>query len=164
MGTRGEHKRVENLLGTVAADVVIHASCPVIVVPQYADRPEISRIAHALDLRRVNEEMLMQWSGLLGSPEGLIHLVYFGGADDHSVPGELQELQKSLQLHLPGSHIQTHKLHKHELVGDLSLFCDQHHIDLLIMYRGRNSWKRKLFHRSLTRQMAGKTKVPLLIL
>ncbi|MCB0629954.1 MAG: universal stress protein [Lewinella sp.] len=163
MGTRGEHALIESLLGTVASDVVIHATCPVVVVPQYTDKNEMTSIAYAVDLKWVNEKRLLEWSDLLNVPQRVIHLVFFGDANDPKVPVHLQKLKKSLAAHLPDSTIYTHKLRKHELVEDLSQFSEQNEIDLLIMYRGRNSWKRKLFHRSLTRQMAGKTKIPLLV-
>jgi len=36
MGTRGEHRAIDKILGTVASGVVSHAPCPVVVIPESA--------------------------------------------------------------------------------------------------------------------------------
>lgn len=163
MGTRGEHAALEKLLGTVAADVVINASCPVLVVPQFVEDRAVSKVAHALDLKGINENRLLKWSSLLKIPQRVTHLVSFVEQGE-STEEVLTKYKETLQTILPDSEILIHQLDKHELVEDLSRFSEQHDVDLLIMYRGRNTWKRKLFHRSITRQMAAKTKIPLLVL
>lgn len=165
MGTRGEHAAIEQLLGTVTSDVVISAICPVVVVPQFFEKNEINRIAHALDLKWINEKKLSKWANVLQIPQAEVHLVTF--RENKESDDDTQTMTKckdALQTILPDSTIRAHQLDEHDVLEGLRHFVDQHKIDLLIMYRGRNTWKRKLFHRSVTRQMAGQTNIPLLVI
>lgn len=164
MGTRGEHSALEKLLGTVASGVVGNAHCPVVVVPETASFQNIQRVAYATDLQLADPYEIWRVAKLLAPFHTIMHVVHFGDEEKKGAAPQLKELETFFQENVPALQIQFHQFVQEELTDDINAFADQYSIDLLVMYRTHRSFPDRLFHRSRTKQMSKKTKVPLLVM
>lgn len=164
MGTRGEHSTLEKLLGTVASGVVGHAVCPVVVVPETASLKNMMRVAYATDLQLADPYEIWRVAKLLAPFHTIMHVVHFGNEEKKGAAPRLEELESFFQENVPTLQIQFHQFAQEELTDDINAFADQYSIDLLVMYRTHRSFPDRLFHRSQTKQMSKKTKVPLLVM
>lgn len=164
MGTRGEHSALEKLLGTVASGVVGNAECPVVVVPESTTSKEIMRVAYATDLQLADPYEIWKAAKLLAPFHTIMHVVHFGNDDQKGAAPRLEELETFFQDNVPTLQIQFHQFAQEELTDDINTFADQYDIDLLVMYRTHKSFPERLFHRSATKQMSKKTRVPLLVM
>ncbi|PHN07326.1 hypothetical protein CRP01_06765 [Flavilitoribacter nigricans DSM 23189 = NBRC 102662] len=164
MGTRGEHSTLEKLLGTVASGVVGHAPCPVVVVPETAGLKDILRVAYATDLQLADSYEIWRVAKLLAPFHTIMHVVHFGDQEKKGAAPRLEELESFFQDNAPALQIQFHQFAQEELTDDINAFADQYGIDLLVMYRTHRSFPDRLFHRSRTKAMSKKTKVPLLVM
>lgn len=164
MGTRGEHSTLEKLLGTVASGVVGHAPCPVVVVPETADLKDMIRVAYATDLQMADPYEIWRVAKLLAPFHTIMHVVHFGDDHKRSAAPQLEELESFFQENVPALQIQFHQFAQEELTEDINAFAEQYGIDLLVMYRSHRSFPERLFHRSRTKEMSKKTKVPLLVM
>lgn len=164
MGTRGEHSTLEKLLGTVASGVVGHAPCPVVVVPETAGLKDILRVAYATDLNLADPYEIWRVAKLLAPFHTIMHVVHFGNKAKKGAAPRLEELESFFQDNAPALQIQFHQFAQEELTDDINSFADQYGIDLLVMYRTHRSFPDNLFHRSRTKEMTKKTRVPLLVM
>jgi nucleotide-binding universal stress UspA family protein len=164
MGTRGEHNTLEKLLGTVASGVVGNAPCPVVVVPETADLQDIIRVAYATDLQMADPYEIWRVAKLLAPFHTIMHVVHFGNGQKKGAAPQLEELETFFKDNAPALQIQFHQFAQEELTDDINAFAEQYNIDLLVMYRAHRSFPERLFHRSRTKQMTKKTKIPLLVM
>lgn len=164
MGTHGIHESADNLLGTVASDVVGNASCPVIVVPDDIKENSITKIAHAIEPQWVKCEDVERVIKVFLPIHQEVHLVRFSKQKDMVEPSELTKFKKDLEGDFDEISVKIHQFGKHQLSEDLNDFAEKENIDLLVMYRSKNSFVQKLFHRSRSREMAKKTRIPLLVI
>lgn len=164
MGTRGEHSTLEKLLGTVASGVVGHAPCPVVVVPETASLKDMIRVAYATDLQLADPYEIWRVAKLLAPFHTIMHVVHFGNGNQKGAAPRLEELESFFEDNVPSLQIQFHQFVQEELTDDINTFADQYNIDLLVMYRTHRSFPERLFHRSQTKKMSKKTKVPLLVM
>lgn len=164
MGTRGEHSTLEKLLGTVASGVVGHAPCPVVVVPETAALKDILRVAYATDLNLADPYEIWRVAKLLAPFHTIMHVVHFGNKVKKGAAPRLEELESFFQDNAPALQIQFHQFAQEELTDDINSFADQYGIDLLVMYRTHRSFPDNLFHKSRTKAMSKKTRVPLLVM
>ncbi|PHN00949.1 universal stress protein [Flavilitoribacter nigricans] len=164
IGTRARHEAMENMLGTVASDVVGNTSCPVIVIPEQTGDLPISRIAHAIEPRWVQEDMVSAVINRFRPLHAEVHLVRFSDLPADEPPRQLLALKTALGDQFPQLPVKTHRLSKQDLIRDMNQFIEREKIDLLIMYRSASGILGRLFHRSRTRLMARHTRIPLLVI
>lgn len=163
LGTRGEHKTVETLLGTVASDVVGNVACPVIVVPEAMNDRSITRVAHAVEPHWTNHQKMLEVIRRYRTLHGETHLVRFTDLTDGKATVKLDRLQDELSRAFPDLKVKTYRLRKSNLFEDINRFIDREGIELLIMYRSTSRPFSRIFHRSLTREMAKHISIPLLV-
>lgn len=164
MGTRDKHEAVENMLGTVASDVVGNAACPVIVIPWKNEDKAIVKVAHAIEPHLMNLEAVNAIVEQFFPLHKEVHLIRFSAEVSSGAPPKLQQLKTQLNTQFPDLAVETHRLGKKHLVKDINTFVQEKDIDLLIMYRSTGGILRRLFHRSYTRLMARYTQIPLLVI
>lgn len=164
MGTRGEHSTLEKLLGTVASGVVSSAPCPVVVVPETAETKNIMRVAYATDLQVADPYEIWKAAKLLTPFQTIMHVVHFGEEGEKGATPKMEELEAFFAENVPALQIRFHQFAEEELTDDINTFADQYDIDLLVMYRAHRSFPDNLFHRSATKKMSKKTRVPLLVM
>ncbi|MCB0628973.1 MAG: universal stress protein [Saprospiraceae bacterium] len=164
MGTRGEHSAMEKILGTVSSGVVGNADCPVVVVPEFASPKEILRVAYATDLQVADPYEIWRVAKLLAPFHTIMHVVHFGNGNKKSTTPLLEELEEFFRGNVPALQIQFHQFEQEELTDDINAFAEQYNIDLLVMYRSHRNFPESLFHRSQTKKMSKRTRVPLLVM
>jgi nucleotide-binding universal stress UspA family protein len=164
MGTRGEHTAMEKILGTVSSGVVGSAVCPVVVVPEFANPTEILRVAYATDLQVADPYEIWRVAKLLAPFHTIMHVVHFGNGHKRSATPLMEELEEFFRDNVPALQIQFHQFDQEELTDDINAFAEQYNIDLLVMYRNHRNFPDNLFHRSQTKKMTKRTRVPLLVM
>lgn len=164
MGTRGEHSAMEKILGTVSSGVVGNAVCPVVVVPEFAGPRDLLRVAYATDLQLADPYEIWRVAKLLAPFHTIMHVVHFGNGTKKGSTPLLEELEEFFRENVPALQIQFHQFEQEELTDDINAFAEQYNIDLLVMYRSHRNFPESLFHRSKTKKMSKKTRVPLLVM
>ena len=162
MGTKGASGLKEILIGSVAAEVMENAPCPVIAIPEAASFDgKLDRIAFATDFK---EQDLLALKKVLAFAHDFSAKVFCVHVDTSHTETYLKRMEK-LQLAigetadleyrvLEGSHIE-------QTLGD---FLEAENMDLLTMVTRKRNFIQELFNYSQTKQMAYHTKVPILAL
>lgn len=160
MGTKGATGLREIFFGSVAAEIMENACCPVLAVPFEAEfQGGFKRIAMTTAFSEEEKEALswlLDFAGLFGAEIWVVNV-------NTLQTGYSREQMEALQTALSG----IPGLFFKELEGDmieapLSRFLEEKNMDLLVMLTHRRNFLQELFQFSQTKQMAYHSKVPVL--
>lgn len=158
MGTKGERNPLEKMMGSVTTHTMMHATCPVLAVPEGAEFRSIGHIAYATDFEPSDEhavEQLMEFAGKLGSAIHFVHV------DTKAVAGSVEDYVMVENYPFPFTDFSV--VGSHSVTDGLEEFVKKNKIDILALFiPNRRLWER-LFHTSFTKQMAFHSKLPLLV-
>lgn len=165
MGTTGASGLKEKLIGSVTADVMNQASCPVIGVPEkYVERP-LKHIAFASDYMLEDLEALKWVSQVAERFRAKVVITHFDlsqSPDAHrkTLSATYRTLVKQM-VPYPGItyHVQPAK----DIAEALKKLSQTKNLDLLAMItHRRKGFFQKLLNQSVTKQVSYQSQVPLL--
>lgn len=160
MGTKGAGGLKRVLIGSNAAAVISNSSIPVITVPEHARFNNVKHIVYASDLLDINKEigLLIQFANFFNSSIHLLHIV---------PPDSKDEIDKIKIKNDLVSKYNYPKINVHISVNDdvkeaIDEYIAEVKADLLAMFTHKLSFFEKLFGKSVTREMAFHSWIPLL--
>ena len=153
MGTKGSHNVLEKMMGSVTTQVMMHAPCPVLAIPECADYKPIRKVAYATDFHFKDPEVVLD---LLDFCNALGAEVLYAHVDRKE--GDPANEYKTIAGFAKVDHVSN------KSVGDgLNQYLDDNEVDVLAMFMPRRKLWENLFHNSFTKKMALHTHVPLLV-
>jgi nucleotide-binding universal stress UspA family protein len=160
MGTKGASGLKKMLMGSNATAVVGNSSIPVIMVPEHARFKNIRHIVYASDLLAVNKEVkiLIQYARLHNS---FIHLLHVVSPDTEKkidvvkIKNDLISKYNYMQIFVQVAVNEDIKEAIDEYIADVKA-------DMLAMFTHTPTFFEKLFGKSVTREMAFHSWIPLL--
>lgn len=153
MGTKGSHNAIEKLMGSVTTQVMMHAPCPVLAVPECAEYKPIRKAAYATDYHYNDAEVVLRLLNLCNTLGTIVHYVHIEQKEEN-----MEDKPKRIAGFAKVEHI------KNKSVTDgINQYLEDNEIDLLAMFMPRRRLWEKLFHSSFTKRMALHTHVPLLV-
>lgn len=163
MGTTGATGLQELLIGSNAATTIGRSEIPVMVIPPSAHLTPIKHILYASDYTEPEFpalSRLIYFAELYDADISVIHVKtdydrFFDSANNFFVKNKASIKRENIKL------IQTDKTDISEGIND---FIDNNPVDMLCLAKHNRSFFDRLFHRSLSKQMAYHTKIPLLVL
>ncbi len=167
MGTKGATGLRKAIIGSNAAAVINKSSIPVLVVPGKAHFNNIKKIVYASDIRNLPKEMkaVAQFAKYFESSINVLHVVEgHTNKDMEELERNLARITKEEQLIQTAKYpkIKFHVLNSANVPGAVDKFVNDQSADLLMMFTHRLDFYEKLFDKSITRQLAYHTKVPML--
>ncbi len=164
IGTKSDHSAWENTFGTNAAYVVKQAHCHVLVVPEGADFKGFSTIGFAADLHATDPYHLWKVCKMMEPFHSIIrcaHIEKDGETAETAL--RIEELKEFFGTNPMALQITFHTLFEASIQTGLAAFSEEWNLDLLIMTAPERDLFGQLFHKSMTKQMALHSKVPLLV-
>jgi nucleotide-binding universal stress UspA family protein len=163
MGTTGATGLQELLIGSNAATTIGRSEVPVMVIPPSAHLTPIKHILYASDYTEPEFpalSRLIYFAELYDADISVIHVKtdfdrFFDSANNFFVKNKASIKRENIKL------VQTDKKDISEGIND---FIDNNPVDMLCLAKHNRSFFDRLFHRSLSKQMAYHTKIPLLVL
>ena len=158
MGTLGETGAIEQLIGSNAAHVMARLSCPVLVIPPDANYSQNGRIRLAVNSAELPEEVDIDALRMIvdDHPEALIEVVQVGDLDEEIQQDALHEVLKPIPF-------ETQMLTGEDVVGAIDRYTSLRPTDILVVFRIKRGLFQQLFHKSITKQLAMHTEVPLMV-
>lgn len=165
MGTRDEHGAVDKIFGSVAANMVKKAPCPVFVIPEYAAYQEATLVTYATNLNEVDPYEIWRVSKLLAPFQPIIRCVHFTDSENEEPTSiDMEELKSFFSENAPALQITFHEVSSENKMDSMLEFLDTFGTNLLVTYRPHRNYWQRLMHRSFTKKMALESKVPMLVL
>ncbi len=159
MGTKGEHNRMEKLLGSVTTHTMMHAPCPVLAIPENVRFEPIRKIAYATDFQASDEhavEELIMLAGELGAEVHFVHI-------DTNSGREAKAAVEDLGGESPFPFTQFTVVRSPTAQEGVDYYLQQESINLLALFIPRRRFWERLFHSSFSKKMTFHSKTPLLV-
>jgi nucleotide-binding universal stress UspA family protein len=162
MGTTGASGIAELLIGSNAASVIGKSSIPVLVIPPNHAYKNINHILYSTDYTEPEEpavRRMMYIAELYDSKITVVHVKteydnYFNAKNNFFVKNKAEfEKHEVNILNLQGE----------DVAQAIDSCVNDFNIDLLVMAKHKRGFFDRLFHRSMSKQMAYHSKVPLLV-
>ena len=156
VGNRGKGF-LTNLLGSNTIKIIHHAHCSVLAVPEKANFPPFQRLLFAADLQRLSPPVLTyinKFTQHFPAPVDIIHVYQKG---DHDVENPKQ-LDKVFDL-VPHTFYYEWT---EDVEEGIQRHIAEHGNDLLMLVPRAHPLFDKLFQRSISRQLAYHSQIPLL--
>lgn len=165
MGTAGEGKKTAFTIGSVTSAVISDCSCPVIAVPESARFNGIRSITYATDYH-VSDLPALEQVSLIAKPFGAkLRLLHISDGE-FSREGE-REIQddflEKVRTHLKGEEISFRTISGSDVEKKLEEYAAVSAPDLIALSTRHRSLLYSIFGKSITREMARHTNVPLLV-
>jgi nucleotide-binding universal stress UspA family protein len=164
MGTKGATGLKAALLGSNAANVIRNVGCPVIAVPESYNLSPIRHITICADFtsgleNNVEFGMLSEIASVFKSKIQLIHII------DPFEDNQSQRIPQgtNFQQFFPDNEIAASVNYNEDVEEGIREFISDNPTDMLVMIRKNYNFLESLFHRSLTRQLAMHTSIPLFV-
>jgi nucleotide-binding universal stress UspA family protein len=163
MGTTGASGLQELLIGSNAATTVGRSEIPVMVIPPSANFNEIKHILYASDYTEPEFPALARliyFAELYDAEISVLHVKtdfdrFFDSANNFFVKNK---------AHIKREQIKLIQSEKSDVSDAINQHIDNQPTDMLVLAKHNRSFFDRLFHRSLSKQMAYHTKIPLLVL
>ncbi len=167
MGTRGKSKRNEDLIGSVAAEIVDSAKVPVLVVPEDAlidDLMDVKNVGVATSFDQRDLVLFDRMMHLFKPLSPHYYLFNVTRMEREIGEMELKMMASHHKEHYPDAEIEFARLQEGNFSEAMDDFLTRRRIDLIVI----NSYRRNIFARffnpGIARRMLFHTKTPLLVM
>jgi nucleotide-binding universal stress UspA family protein len=160
MGTKGATGLKKVLIGSNAAAVVDNSSVPVLVIPPNTEWSTIKQIVYATDMDSINEEVkpIAVFAGIFNAAITILHVL----PEDSSKKIDGKSLAADLIKITNYKKISFHVSRNNSIADEVDTFVVDQKADMLAMVTHKLDFYEKLFGKSVTRQLAFHTRIPLL--
>ena len=161
MGTTGDTGAIKKWFGSVSTHVMNEAPCPVLLVPEKAGYKGLNNILYAYDDIELDKTLVDQLAVFSKKFDATLHLVHVVDKTSNNKEHELTEL---FQEKYPDLNIKTSALYNYDIIEALEGYAKKNDIDIIAMGTRNRSFLDRIFHNSVTQNMALHSEIPLLIL
>lgn len=156
MGTKGANNAIDVILGTNASQVMRNALTPTMIIPEDAQFGGLKNVGYATDFTNETDNQIDTFNRLLEPFRSEVTVVHVAKNTSNSdqIDRMIQHLNHPTKPEtIKGEHI----------AEELHAFVWENNLALLALKRHKRNWFENLFHRSVTKEMALSSKVPILI-
>ncbi len=165
MGTQGKSGLERAIFGSITAQVIAQAECPVLSIPAVDFFHGIHRIAYATDYEESDLEALKLLSDFAASFDAEIVVLHVAKELDSAIESARFALHaETIRQAIDYPKLHFHLLRHPSLQEALEEFMDRTAVDMLTMCSKKRGLFGQLFYGSETKKMAYHTKKPLLAL
>lgn len=160
MGTKGASGLKKVLIGSNATSVIGNSSIPVITVPEHARFKNIKHIVYASDMLAVNKEIkiLIQFAQLFDSSIHLLHII----SPDSKKKIDRIKIKNELVNKYNYPKFSIHISLNDDIKEAIDEYIADIQADMLAMFTHEPTFFEKLFGKSVTREMAFHSWIPML--
>ncbi len=158
LGTKGSHNCLDDLMGSICSCIILMADRPVIAIPEEASYKPISKIAYATSLHPDDGPVLadlFSFADRLGAEVQLVHV------NSKSNEGILQEA--IAQRDYPAPYSSFTVVNNYSVSKGLEKFQEEYGMDLLALFVPQRRLLERLFHKSVSKQLALHHQTPLIV-
>ncbi len=164
LGTTGASGIQEILIGSNAASVVAKAEIPVLVIPPTSTFTDIKKIVYASDFNEPEFPSVSRLAFFANLYEAEVNVLHIKSFADNLFDAEHNFFSRNKE-NVEVNRWKIVKLPEGEsIIDSINNFVETEHPNLIVMAKHNRSFFDRLFHRSLSKQMAYHTKIPLLVL
>ncbi|WP_146904648.1 universal stress protein [Adhaeribacter aerolatus] len=163
MGTKGANGFLEKLSGTTSAGFMKEAGSPVLIIPGNARFQNIKNITYASNFEKDETIFLQQLLQFTQPFSPAISILNIKSDDQIDLVCDNQILEE-IQTQFPEQFFNIFQVEADDVVKGIHQFITQSQADILAVSIPGKPFLEELFHRSISRQLAYTSQIPLLAL
>lgn len=165
MGMRGASTSNERIFGSVSKEISQKANCPVLLIPKDTDFTGFKNILFASDYDSVAAQFLRLAVEFSKPFKAIMHFIHVQEENDWDLNIELEDrLFKYLFAEGdPTYAFNMATIDAKTVTEGLNKYIEENNIDLAIMVAHKRNFWEHIMHRSITKKMAIRTQVPILV-
>lgn len=166
LGTDGVDNLVDRLFGTTTSNVIEEVDCAVLTVPADAVYHGIHRIAYATDFNSEDVEALKEILEFAELFNATVHVVHVSEKDAPTDEDQrrMEELEERFISNEEAGKIIFDLIRSDDVMEGIEKYLDSEAIDMLVMFKEKESFWERMFNPSLTKKIALYGQKPLLVL
>ncbi|WP_052102717.1 universal stress protein [Porphyromonas gingivicanis] len=167
MGTRGKSRRNDDLIGSVAAEVIDRAKVPVFIVPeetQVTDLAKIENVGVATSFDQRDFVLFDRMMHLMEPNTPNYRLFNISRSAKEWSDLELRAMTEYHRVHYPNSKIEFSKLDEGDFSEALNTFITEKKIGLVVVNTYRRNLFARFFNPGMARRMLFHAGTPLLVM
>ena len=154
MGSTGESSLLNKFFGGISSEVAVKAHCPVLLIPSSVKFKGLKNIIYACDFDGVDDIILKKIIEFTKRYNASLHFVH--------IQNKNEKFELKLDTGVPLKY--TINIVEADSVKEgLSSFIENKNIDMVIMATKQRSFWKQIIHKSLTKEFALTSHVPLLV-
>jgi nucleotide-binding universal stress UspA family protein len=162
IGTKGQSKLKEVIMGSTAKGLVGKATCPVLAIPEEAVPREIKQIVYASDFNQYDLTALKRlaaFAKLYNAEISVLHIFHNEPVKD----SETAVFQRLLTEQAKDAHLKYDTRVSDNIAESLVNYLQNKKADLLVMFEKENMGMfNMLFHKDMVKKFATHTTIPLM--
>lgn len=164
IGTHGVHDNWDRLFGTNAAGLLGIVKAPVLVLPADAAFRPLTKICFATDLRESDLLEAERLSSTLALFRPEVNYLHVHLSDDKQTSGALDLFRRAFEQPRGGVGPTFTTVFNEDVTDGIFGYLEKNPHDLLVMIKPTRSWWDRMFVHSDTKESAGITNIPLLVI
>ncbi|MCG3167124.1 MAG: hypothetical protein POELPBGB_02908 [Bacteroidia bacterium] len=164
MGTQGASGIRETLLGSNSASVAKSIACPLLMIPAKSEYKKIRTMVFAADYKHIEKQETLQVMVNIAK-ENSSEITILNVLDKGKITDVNQGYEGIKIDHLfSGINHSYSFIENDDKAAGIDEYLHTNNPDLLVMLERKTGFFKSIFHRSITKQMAFHTHVPMLVL
>ncbi|MEM6265822.1 MAG: universal stress protein [Bacteroidota bacterium] len=163
MGTRGASGFEGRLLGSVTLSLLERSQVPVIALPDGAEFSPINQIAYATNYEEQDSNALDRLLDFAFLNHAEIHCVHVSGKPGPDEQQRKNMLERQFDWEVTMKDLDFTELEEQDVVKGLLNFINERPMDMLAMLSHRRGFWGRMFHQSISNEVARQIKIPLMV-
>lgn len=165
MGMTGAHNAVGRFLGTVSSAVAQRAKCPVLLIPKGMKYTSFKDILFASNYESTERSTIKKVTKFAEFFNAGIHFVHVRGKEEveEFTQTEEQIFERLFEEGDPTFRFNLTAIEAKSISKGINQYANENDIDLITLVNSRKGFLELMFNKSVTKQVAFSTKLPLLV-
>ncbi len=163
IGLKGVNEVERVFIGGVAASVAMHATHPVLLIPQAVTYREVKHIVDATDLNQSEFEFkkVYRFASHFNAKITVLH-IYNNEAE--AKKSDLAILTEGIKVKYNVDNVTYDSAVNTSVADGIEEYVAKHNVDILVMFTHKKLFYQRMFNPSTTKELAFESTVPLLVL
>ncbi|HRS67541.1 MAG TPA: universal stress protein [Paludibacteraceae bacterium] len=166
MGTRGKSQKEEDLIGSVTAEVIEHASVPVLAIPESSESQLIKDINNILFATNFDDRTLLSFKKMMNLLKGFtfnLFLAHFETKHDEWNSIKLAGIKDFFAANYPQVTTNYSVISGDDVLKAFDKFILDNNIHLIVLNTHKRNLFARLFNPSMARKMVFHARIPILV-
>lgn len=164
MGTTGRDHNEDTFLGTYSQFAINDLQVPVLIVPKNSQFEPISKIIYASAFEREDKEVIQQMVAFATVFDSVLRVVHLSAQDNPADRKRFESYKEELSTFITYPQLYfDRQVIGGEIAWGLDLYVTEQQANMLVLLTKHRNFFERLFHRSVSSQLAYLTDYPILI-
>lgn len=166
IGSTGGGVFAETIFGSMTTKVAQDAYCPVLVVPKDSLYHQVKRLLYACDFNHKSFKHPALIADVAAFFKAKVDVIYVEQEEGREIydAANMADMITVFNKQAPQLRVKGHVIEEQDVFYGINDFTQNHQTDMIVMVTKHYTILQKLFHPSITKEMAMYTNLPLLVL